>query len=189
MKRFVIWDTHFGHKRIIEFTGRNYQSVEDMDNGIIANWNSKVGAEDEVYVIGDFSFYNAKKTADIVSQLNGKIMLVKGNHDYDRCRKARIEWTRDYYELNHDGRMVVMCHFPFEEWNKKRNGSIHLHGHLHSSPQNAVSVNGTRCDVGFDAWEGVVDLDWLVGTYLASTEDAVAAWSGNDYHGGRSRND
>lgn len=178
---FFTSDTHFGHKRIIELAHRPYESVQDMDAAIIEQWNKQVSDADTVYILGDFSFYNAGKTAEIAEALNGEIRLVKGNHDYDRCRKSRISWIRDYYELDVDGRKLVLFHFPIEEWNQKQRGSLHLHGHLHSGQGRVGSMNGCRIDVGWDAWHSMVELELILNN-APTAEEAMQSWQHADYH-------
>ena len=55
---FFTSDQHFGHKNIIKYCDRPFESVTQMDDEIIACWNSVVSPSDTVYVIGDVSFYN-----------------------------------------------------------------------------------------------------------------------------------
>ena len=81
MKRFYIADTHFGHKNIIRYDNRPFNSVHEMDNELIENWNSVVSNDDIVYILGDISWYDDSKTANIFSRLNGHKILIKGNHD------------------------------------------------------------------------------------------------------------
>lgn len=82
-RTFVIADPHFGDPNIIKFENRPFSSVEEMDQTLIDNWNYRVEEPDDtVYVLGDFSFYeDTEKTQDILSQLNGRKILIKGNHD------------------------------------------------------------------------------------------------------------
>ena len=64
-----------------------------MQDKMIEKWNNKVSNEDTVYILGDFSFKLQKSAAiKILRQLNGKKVLIKGNHDnyvgqrdYDEC--------------------------------------------------------------------------------------------------------
>ena len=52
-KVFFTADTHFGHANVIRFDDRPFGSVDEMDEELIRRWNSKVGTEDFVYVLGD----------------------------------------------------------------------------------------------------------------------------------------
>lgn len=53
---YYISDLHFGHSNIIKLCGRPFQSLEEMNNVLINNWNSKVTNGDKVYIIGDLFF-------------------------------------------------------------------------------------------------------------------------------------
>lgn len=45
-------DLHLGHKNIIEYEDRPWQTVEDITIGLIKNWNEVVKPNDEVYILG-----------------------------------------------------------------------------------------------------------------------------------------
>lgn len=82
MKVFIISDTHFGHENIIRYCNRPFSSVEEMDRVMIENWNKVVGKDDLVIHLGDFCFYRKKtKVSELVGKLNGKKLLIMGNHD------------------------------------------------------------------------------------------------------------
>lgn len=53
---------------------------------IMENWNSKIKKEDTVLIAGDISWAlkleNAMADLDFIHNLNGKKILIKGNHDY-----------------------------------------------------------------------------------------------------------
>lgn len=40
---YYISDLHFGHRAVIGFDHRPYETVEEMDRALIDNWNSRVG--------------------------------------------------------------------------------------------------------------------------------------------------
>ena len=86
-KTFFTSDTHFGHAAIIQYCSRPYKSVEEMNQVLIDNWNSKVKKDDIVYHLGDFIFGGSKLWYEIFSKLNGNIVLIMGNHDARNLRK------------------------------------------------------------------------------------------------------
>jgi len=86
IKVFFIADTHFNHKKIIEYENRPFQDIEEMNNKMIENWNSVVGRMDKVFMLGDFGFYD---TSRLLDKLKGFKILVMGNHDR---RKSVKHW-------------------------------------------------------------------------------------------------
>lgn len=81
--RWFTSDHHFGHKRICELAGRPFDSVEEMNETMIHNWNQRVAVDDTVYVLGDFAMGTIAETLLIARVLNGHKILIPGNHD--RC--------------------------------------------------------------------------------------------------------
>lgn len=55
---FLTADTHFFHKKILEFerAARPFSSVEEMNEVLIDNWNSVVTKRDTVWHLGDVCF-------------------------------------------------------------------------------------------------------------------------------------
>ena len=53
---YFISDTHFYHHRILEYTNRPFDRIEDMNETIIENWNKVVTPKDTVYHLGDVGF-------------------------------------------------------------------------------------------------------------------------------------
>ena len=88
-KIFLTSDTHFNHLNILRYESetRPFSSIEEMNEAIIANWNSVVSPEDTVYHLGDFFMGRYDAIEDILDRLNGTIKLIRGNHD----TKARLE--------------------------------------------------------------------------------------------------
>lgn len=134
-KIFFISDLHFGHENIIKYDHRPFNSVNEMDDTMISNWNSTVTEEDTVYILGDFSWRNAKETAEILEKLKGKKNLIIGNHDTKfvndkKCRKEFIEIC-NYKEITVDKTKIVLSHYPIMFWKDQWTGVPHLYGHVH----------------------------------------------------------
>ena len=135
MKRFLVADTHFNHKNIIEYESRPFNNVEEMNNKLIELWNSSVGKDDFVYVLGDFTL--SRRMDDIknlVNLLNGRKILIMGNHD---TRKPR-----DYVECGFEVATrkpmmvepgVILMHEPFEDVSLIAPNYIYFYGHVHTN--------------------------------------------------------
>ena len=147
---FFTSDTHFWHKNICLHANRPFESVEDMHEALIHNWNKTVGVRDEIYHLGDFSFGNEANTREVLNRLNGKIRLLLGNHDEIIPKVADcFESIDSYKEINHNKQKIVLCHYPLLTWNKAHRGSLMLHGHCHNNV-NYLNDLTTRLDVGTD---------------------------------------
>ncbi len=141
---YFISDTHFGHKGSLRWSNREnreFKDVEEMNKTIIDNWNSIVTDEDTVYHLGDFSYKTSNSTIKhIFDSLNGKIILVKGNHDGQTLKVNklvhRFESIHDRIILEYDNYTFILDHYPIESWMLKNRGSIHLHGHTHKRTPN-----------------------------------------------------
>lgn len=154
-KYFITADHHFSHENILHLCNRPFNSVEEMDRIMIANWNRVVGKNDIVYHLGDL-FWNDKSAREILPLLNGEIYLILGNHD-KRWKQSRkklqrsstnpdsnlIVLERDILEINSPV-MAVLCHYPLMSWNRAYYGAWHFHGHTHSN--NCLS-EGKRINV------------------------------------------
>ncbi len=89
-KIYLIADTHFGDEKIIRYENRPFEDAEEMENVLTGNWNARVGEEDLVYILGDFAEGSKETVSRLCKQLNGKKILVMGNHDVERP-----EWYRE----------------------------------------------------------------------------------------------
>ena len=94
MNYYFTADTHFGSERVLKFGRRPFDSVEEMDNTMINNWNSVVDPEDTVYHLGDFGDYNISKL------LNGNIFLLCGNYEMDDLGISIDEFIKSFYYPN-----------------------------------------------------------------------------------------
>lgn len=143
-------DHHFGHANIIDFCRRPFRDRDEMDEAMVERWNATVGVQDEVWHLGDFAYRcGPNRLSTIFRSLNGRaIHLVRGNHD--RGSTLSLPWTsiQHYAEIDAEGRMLVLFHYPIREWNRSRFGSISLHGYGHGMVVDAPA----SCNVGVDVW-------------------------------------
>lgn len=148
---FLTSDLHFGHYNSIPFTNRPWKTVEEMDEGLINNWNSVVSSRDSVYVLGDFSFHrNQNENLSIFNRLNGNKYLIAGNHDSKPIRNLPWGWVKETYGLKYNNIYSWLSHYPHMSWNRSYHGSYSFFGHQHSKGDFWACQNS--CDVGVDYW-------------------------------------
>lgn len=148
MSRFITADTHLGHKGALRWRPQ-FTSVEEMDDFIIERWNSVVGMRDVVIHVGDFVWPSVgeKGHRRYRERLNGRIILVPGNHDHKKAVMwMGIEAMPMVHIIKDDGVHVVLCHYPLVTWPQKHYGYVHCHGHCHGLLGDAQG----RMDVGID---------------------------------------
>jgi calcineurin-like phosphoesterase family protein len=154
---YVTSDLHFQHANILKHQpNREFNTIEEMDEFIIKEWNRTATDKDDIYIVGDVSFRGSPEiTAKYLRRLNGSIFVVPGNHDYDlwkvrdlfkahgillHSNKEPFNILPPIAKVKHRKTLFIMCHYPMETWeganrdireeNNKRS-SIHLHGHNH----------------------------------------------------------
>lgn len=145
-KVFVTSDTHFGHANIIRYADRPFGSVQHMDADMIHRWNARVSEDDTVYFLGDLAMgrgVDANYVLNVLSQLNGELKIILGNHDlpskWSPGLEAYIEGEdtslevlgKESIAIQHDGKSFLMYHYPMVDWDGRFKGVIHLHGHCH----------------------------------------------------------
>lgn len=147
-------DLHYGHKAIINMCERPFKNVEEMNKTLVENWNDCVKKNDTVYILGDMAFrIPVVEANEFIKKLNGKKILIKGNHDknYD---ESLFEEICDFKEINLHGVPISLMHYPMVSWPKSNRGSIHLHGHQHNTSEYNLEMKKQgihRYDVGVDA--------------------------------------
>jgi calcineurin-like phosphoesterase family protein len=196
MQRFLTSDLHLSHQNIIRFADRPYQNVSDMNLDLVERWNSVVGRDDEVTIVGDLAMGKLDESLPYVKRLNGHKFLVPGNHDrmfgtegtkyrlqVERYTDVGIETVLDgEFMVNIEGANYLVSHFPYGgESNTDREdrylderptdrGMRLIHGHTHG----LWRKSGRMVDVGVDAWGGYpVTFDQVASTF-ASSEDHLS---------------
>lgn len=163
VKANKIWftsDLHFWHKNICKYCNRPFDSVEQMNDTIIDKWNSIVKLDDTVFILGDLGFCGIEKLRLLISQLNGNLIVIQGNHDPNKVINALLEENliQEAHKLLHvivegdeecHDQELTLCHFPMIDWYNKEKGAWMIHGHQHQLPE-TPSCSVKHWDVGLD---------------------------------------
>lgn len=168
MATFFTSDLHFGHKNVIPYCNRPFESVEAMNEGLIERWNRAVGETDDVWILGDYCFGGSRFIADINRRLHGKKHLLRGNHDWGNVKTHRldlgftsiVDGKRDFKLKGPNDTLITVTgsHFPYrgtsehdtryEDKKPIDQGLWLLHGHVHC----AWLSKGKMVNVGTDVW-------------------------------------
>ena len=158
-------DTHYNHTNICrgitnwtdaEDVTRDFKTLDQMNDRIVAGINAEVGQDDILIHLGDWSFGGFDSIEEFRNRINCKnIHLILGNHDHHIQRNKgdiqRLFTSVNQYvelEVNKQHNFVLM-HYPIMSWNKMNDGVIHLHGHVHLPPERRIG-KGKMMDVGVD---------------------------------------
>jgi len=136
MKRiFIIADLHLGDLdmcRILDgnlFPLRPFKTIEEHDAVLIENWNKVVThPSDKVYVLGDVA--QKKKDLEKFAKLNGKKILIKGNHDIYEM-KEYAKYFKDIRATHRLDNGILMSHIPVHSGTFGKAHKVNVHGHIH----------------------------------------------------------
>ena len=146
MENKMYWltsDHHFDHFNIISYCNRPFKSLDHMNLELIRRWNEKIKENDTVYHLGDIVFGKSNRGYDyFAEQLNGKIILIKGNHD-DRSDVKSILTS---CTLNFGGIDWYCEHYPSVKF------KYNLCGHVHEKFKFQRRGRNILTNVGVDVW-------------------------------------
>lgn len=167
---FFTSDWHIGHENVLKFDQRPFKDLDEMHSTLIKNFNHNVPAHGITYFLGDMGLCSNGLLRSIITQLNGKKIIVRGNHDggimslYD----AGFDFVTDKAQITIGNKIITMTHCPLkgvwredttgmrnaspgENWHKEAKhsnrfsiedfGQYHLHGHIHARGE---KVNGKK---------------------------------------------
>ena len=179
----MLWftsDLHLGHRAVLNFCARPWESIAAMNAALVDAINERVGVRDELYVLGDFSFRIGVEAARELREaiFCRNVHLVPGNHDRswdvpDRAGTFIVEPPIVQLKLP-GGRKLVLSHYPMMDWPSLGHGAIHLHGHIHATREyneRNRALGLLRYDVGVDA-NGYVPV---------SADDVLAFFEGMEH--------
>lgn len=125
---FLTSDLHLYHENVMLYSGRPYRNLAHMHKEFVSNWNNIISKSDKVYVLGDVSFGNKKKTAAVIKRLRGYKILIMGNHDFQRSRKWWLDAGFDEvirFPIIIENK-YILSHEPVDSVN-----FFNYHGHIH----------------------------------------------------------
>lgn len=147
METFVISDTHFNHKNVILYSNRPFKGTEDMNCKIIENWNKVVSNDDLVIFLGDFCLGNKEDIKLFASKLNGRKIIILGNHDrsakhyldagFQEAKKLLI-YSKGTNNCKYD---IIFSHHPYLSI---PSGSVNIHGHIHDKELDSKTFDLTK---------------------------------------------
>jgi calcineurin-like phosphoesterase family protein len=158
-------DPHFGHERICELSHRPFESIEEMNETLIKNYNEVIDIHDICLWLGDAFLCNQEEAKPIMRRLHGYKVLLTGGHDKGSSWMVKAGFDlvsdADYLTFKIAGRIARACHYPY--WEKgdrhnmeqkplyplKRKGEVLVHGHSHLKHR----LHGNQIHVGVDAWD------------------------------------
>lgn len=118
-----------------------------MNREIITRWNNIVGENDLVYVLGDVFLGQKEELKGLVEQLNGRKILLTGNHDNLPAKVYEEAGFEKVYKTPFlvDGDFIL-SHYPL-------GGDLgrfyNIHGHRHTLP-NETELSPRHKDIGVD---------------------------------------
>lgn len=82
MGEFRYSDAHLSHENILGWRGNKWADIHEMNEFLIEQWNSVVGPDDTVVILGDIVMGKRAESLPLVARLNGTKKLRPGNHDH-----------------------------------------------------------------------------------------------------------
>lgn len=173
---YVTSDLHLNHQRDFIYAARGYETIEEMNKDLIRKYNSVVTDNDEVYILGDLCLGGADSLIDnfkMLSQLNGKIHIVLGNHCTSTRRKMYETLPQvvsiSYAEMvQYHKYHFYLSHYPtltanLDDGKPLRARTINLCGHSHTKDPFADWEKGCIYHCEVDAHDGFpVSLDTII---------------------------
>lgn len=145
-KTWFISDTHFNHSNILTFKDKDgnlirpgFRDVDHMNAHMGERWNNVVAPDDKVYHLGDVMMGTSVKAFELLYRLNGRKVLIKGNHDNAKLLRYAEHFQDVRSEIHRktpEGDIIVFTHRPvrFEAPNAETNKvDFNCHGHIHQN--------------------------------------------------------
>lgn len=182
---FVTTDEHAWHKAIRDLCQRPFDSDREMVEELVRRHNKRVDPDATTFHLGDFWFGDRTdgRMAEYIASLNGKHVLVLGNHDR-ASMTATNGWAhqREYLDAGFEAvvdvatltlpevskkkvpggaqaRKVLMSHFPYHADHKDnaRYNTFRLRDEgmwlLHGHVHGLYTVRDRGVNLGVDVWD------------------------------------
>lgn len=134
MKLFITSNQQFGRVGAIKAYSRPFSDVNEMNEHLIKQWNSVVGEEDTVFVLGNFAWQ--PEIAEVcLSRLNGnKVHVMDGEWDKATHELVKTSKIPGIHHLTEGIRSLTyikasLSYWPLQDWPRKKEGAISFIGH------------------------------------------------------------
>ncbi len=161
VNRFVISDHHLGHTNSWEKFKledgsplRPFTSNEEMNETMIERHNAKVKEQDTVYFLGDVVIN--KKYLELVKRMNGRKILIRGNHDIFKDEEYREVGFQQIHGVRVFTDKFIMSHIPLHPDCVTERFRVNVHGHLHAN-----EVKLSAIDMDTNATKQYIDPRYL----------------------------
>ena len=140
-KTWFTSDLHFCHDREFIYRPRGFNSIHEMNETIIKNFNEVMDWADELYILGDCFLNNNEEGAKFLSRLPGMKYVVWGNHDTDARKVIMEDMGINILGFAHQQKFnnisFYLSHYPsctsnFDDDKPLKARTICLAGHTHS---------------------------------------------------------
>ncbi len=147
-KLYFISDLHFNHANIINFDGRPFESVEEMNATLLENIYNTMPEDGILVHLGDFTCI-IKDLKKFVKPIKRKIIHIRGNHDnidltdFDNVIMSVDNLTIKFNDDELGDIKLFLSHYPHLSWDgcfynynedgTQRISSFHLYGHTHKN--------------------------------------------------------
>ena len=130
---WVVSDTHFGHKNIINFgeMRKDFTNIDQADEAMVEAWNSVVHKRDVVLHLGDVA-WNVK-SFEHLRECHGQKKLILGNHDTYSMDVYSKYFLKVYGSLKKGE--ILFTHIPII-FDKYHMWEYNVHGHIHHKEDN-----------------------------------------------------
>jgi calcineurin-like phosphoesterase family protein len=85
---YITSDLHISHNKDFIYKARGFNSVQEMNEAIVNNFNSIIDDNDIVYNLGDIYLNDEHEALRYLLKLKGRWKFIRGNHDTDNKVKA-----------------------------------------------------------------------------------------------------
>lgn len=176
----TVWftsDAHIGHRLVAAARGFG-DDVAAHDAELARRWDSVVGEQDTVWVLGDIAIGRGRAEREALAWFSRRrvaghgryLHLISGNHDrvhpsHRRAHRALKDFTPVFNTVSVSatveiaGQRVLLNHLPyrgdhtaedrFTQWRLPDEGRWLVHGHTHS----ATKQDGRMINVCPEAWD------------------------------------
>ena len=125
--RFIA-DLHLSHANMAK--RRGFDSVEEHDEYLIAQWNSVVDKRDVTYILVDVTMEKSAPYA-LLDRLNGAKHVVLGNHDRRQDTPRLLDYVTSVAGMvQYKG--IMLTHCPIHPDELEYRVPYNIHGHIHS---------------------------------------------------------